>query len=101
MENMKNPSPEELAKMLEKAKRDAQAAFEKLTPEEREQAMRRAQKMMEEDKASMQALLDQAAKVAAGASSGPKAAPKFCTNCGAPVSGGKFCASCGSPLNGN
>lgn len=24
--------------------------------------------------------------------------PKFCTNCGAPVSVGKFCTNCGSPL---
>ena len=26
------------------------------------------------------------------------AAPKFCPNCGAPVSGGKFCGNCGSKL---
>ncbi len=25
--------------------------------------------------------------------------PKFCSNCGAPVSGGKFCGNCGNALN--
>ena len=98
MDSGKMPSPEELEKMLEKAKEDAKAAWEKLTPEERAQAELRAKRMMEEDRASMQALLDQAAEVAAGTSPKAKAAAKFCTNCGAPLSGGNFCPNCGSPV---
>ena len=27
-----------------------------------------------------------------------KSGPRFCSNCGAPVSGGKFCSQCGAPL---
>ena len=90
------PTQEEIQQMLEKAQRDWQAALEKMTQEERAQAKQRAQKMVEEDNARMQALLDNAASVAAGIPS--KAKPRFCTNCGAPVSGGKFCTNCGSPL---
>ena len=93
---MDTPNREELAAMLEKAQKDYLAAMEKLTPEERAQAEARAKQMIEEDRASMQALLDEAAKAAAGTL--PKAAPKFCTNCGAPAGGGKFCTNCGSPL---
>ncbi len=98
MENKTVPSPEELQKLLEKAQREVQAALEKMTPEERAQAELNAKKRMEEDRASMQALVDEAAAVAAG--SIPKTAAKFCPNCGAPVSGGKFCANCGKPLPG-
>ena len=96
MENMTNPSPEELEKLLEKAKREMQAALDKLTPEERAQAEMKAKKMIEEDKASMQELLDSAAAVAGSV---PKATPECCPACGAPVSGGRFCAYCGSPLS--
>ena len=98
MENVSVPSPEEMQKLIEKAQQEVQAALAKMTPEERAQAESRAQKLMEEDRASMQRLMDEAAKVAAGDIPKAKAAPKFCTNCGAPVSGGKFCTSCGSPL---
>lgn len=96
METIGNFSREELQKALEKAKKDYEEAMAKLTPEERAQAELRAQKMIEEDQARMQALVDDAAKIAGGFPA--KAAPKFCTNCGAPVSGGKFCTNCGSPL---
>ena len=98
MENMAIPSQEEMAKLLEKAQRDLQAALEKMTPEERAQAELRAKKMIEEDQASRQALVDEAAKILADFPPKEKAAPKFCTNCGAPVRGGKFCTNCGSPL---
>ena len=96
MDNINGYSQEELEKMLEKAKKDMQAALDKMTPEEREQAELKAQKLIEEDQASMQKLIDDAASALAGTS--PKKMPKFCTNCGAPVSGGKFCSNCGSPL---
>ena len=68
----------------------------KMTPEERAQAEARAKKAVEEDEAARKALLDSAAAVLGG--DAPKPKPKFCTNCGAPVSGGKFCTNCGSPL---
>ena len=96
METMAEPSREELEKLLEKAQKDYQEALEKLTPEERAQAELRAKKLVEEDQARLQALVDDAAKAAAAIPAKPK--PKFCTNCGAPVSGGKFCTNCGSPL---
>ena len=92
------PSREELEKALEKAKRDAQELWEKLTPEERERAAAATRSRIAEDQASMQKLLEDARAVAAGAAPQERRAPKFCTNCGAPVSGGKFCRNCGSPL---
>ncbi len=98
MENMKTPSPEELQKLLEKAQREAREAMEKLSPEERAQAEARAKQMMEEDRASMQALMDEAARVAAGVTPRAKTTPKFCPHCGTPVSGGKFCTNCGGSL---
>ena len=96
---MEMPSREELQKLIEKAQRDLEEQLAKMTPEERAAADRKAQKLIEEDRAAKQALIDEAAKVAAGDLSGAKPRPKFCTNCGAPVSGGKFCMNCGSPLN--
>ncbi len=98
MENNLDFSPEELEKMLEKAKREAQALLEKMTPEERERAERKEQELIAEDRASMQKLIDDAAKAAAGSLPTEKEMPKFCTSCGAPASGGKFCTYCGSPL---
>ncbi len=89
-------SREELEKALEKAKRDAQAMFGKLTPEERARVTAEANRRTEEDRAARQKLLDDARAILAG--SEPKRRPKFCPNCGAPVSGGKFCTNCGSPL---
>ena len=43
MDNKMNPSPEELEKLLAKAKADLQAKLDKMTPEERAQAQLRAQ----------------------------------------------------------
>ena len=98
MESMANLSQEEFKELLEKAKREAQAALDRMTPEERAQAEMKAAKLIEEDRAAMQSLYDQAVKAAAGFPQKETTAPKFCTNCGAPVSGGKFCTNCGSPL---
>lgn len=91
-------TPEELEQMLEKAKRDAQAALDRMTPEERAQAEAKAQKLIEEDRAAMQKLIDDAAKVAAGDLPGKKEKPKFCPACGAEAGDGRFCEYCGSPL---
>ena len=101
MENNLNPSAEELEKMLEKAKKDAQAILEKMTPEEREQAEIKAKKLIEEDRASLQNIIDDASAITAGTYEKEKQKLKFCSNCGAPASGGKFCTYCGSPLQNN
>ena len=98
MESNLNLSQEELEKMLEKAKKDLQAALDKMTPEEREQAEIKAKKLIEEDKAAMQKMIDEAAAVSAGSLPEKKNEAKFCSNCGAPANGGKFCTYCGSPL---
>ncbi len=96
MDNHTLPTPEELEKLLEKAKRELQEKLDAMTPEERAKAEAKAQKLIEEDKASMQGLIDSAAEVLNNTE--PKRLPKFCSNCGAPVSGGKFCTNCGSRL---
>ena len=96
MENSVNMTPEELQALLEKAKRDLQEKLDKMTPEERRQAEEKAKAAIEEDRKSMQDLIDSAARAAASFEGKP--GPRFCTNCGAPVSGGKFCSYCGSPL---
>ena len=95
-DNHSMPGRNELEQMLEKAKRDLQAKLDQMTPEERAQTEIRAKKMIEEDDAARQKMLDEAAAVLAG--SAPKPSPKFCGRCGAPADGGKFCAYCGMPL---
>ena len=91
------PTREELEEMVRKAQKDLEERLAQMTPEERREAEIRAQKMMEEDEAERQRLLESAAKIASGSSQTKQ--PKFCPNCGAPVSGGKFCMYCGSPLS--
>ncbi len=97
MENSAMPSPEEMQKLLEKAQRELEETLAKMTPEERAAAERRAQTVIDADRAEMQRMTDAAAKLAAGELP-EKPAAKFCTNCGAPAEGGKFCTHCGSPL---
>ena len=70
--------------------------LDKMTPEEREQAEIRAQKLIEEDRIAKQKLIDEGTVIAAKFS-GTKA-PEFCSCCGAPAGTGKFCAYCGQPL---
>ena len=94
MEHVPELTEEELRKLIEKAERDLQASLEKMTPEEREQAMKNAQKLIEEDRIEKQRLIDSAAAVL----SQPSQTAKFCSHCGAPVQGGNFCSYCGSPL---
>jgi len=94
MDSRTMPSPEELEKMLEKAKKEAEAALAKLTPEQRAEAEMRAKKLIEEDAAAMRELVESAPKLSAGAA--PRAA-RECPHCLAPVSG-RVCEYCGSPL---
>ena len=63
MDSRTMPSPEELEKMLEKAKKEAEAALAKLTPEQRAEAEMRAKKLMEEDAAAMRELVESASKL--------------------------------------
>ena len=93
MADLPNMSREEMEKALEKAKRDWQETLAKMTPEEREQAMRKAQQAVEADQAAREKLLADAAALLGGAA--PKQKPKFCTHCGAEVNPGKFCIYCG------
>ena len=97
METMASMSPEEMQKLVEKARRELEETLAKMTPEERAAAEQRAQEMIAKDREYMDALIAQAAAVCGGT---PKAEtrPKFCRNCGAPAGGGKFCTNCGSPL---
>ena len=94
MADLPNMSREEIEAALEKAKRAWQETLDKMTPEEREQAMRRAQQAVEEDQAARDKLLADAAALLGGAA--PKQTPKFCTHCGAEVNPGKFCIYCGA-----
>ena len=94
MDNVPDMSPEELEKLVEKAKAELQAKLDRMTPEERAQAELKAQKMIEADNARMQKIIDDAKKII----SDTAPAPKFCSNCGAPAGGGNFCEYCGNPL---
>ena len=96
-ENNLNLSREELARLLEEAKRKTQEMLDKMTPEERARAEAEAQRRIAEDQASMQQLIDEAKRVAGPAPAAEKA-PNFCRNCGAKAGGGKFCEYCGSKL---
>ncbi len=99
MEFDPNLSPEErLAKLAEKAEKEARAALEKLTPEERRRAEEGAKKYMEEESRKNREFMEKIEKLRQEQAEREKAKPKFCTNCGAPVSGGKFCENCGAKL---
>lgn len=91
-------SREEMEKALEKAKREWQETLDRMTPEEREQALRKAQQAVEADDAARQQLLENARRILGDDTPQETPKPKFCTNCGAPVSGGKFCTNCGRAL---
>ncbi|MBQ3417328.1 MAG: hypothetical protein IJH32_05805 [Ruminococcus sp.] len=94
--NIQEPTREELEELVRKAQKELEERLAQMTPEERREAEIRARKMIEEDEAKRQRLLDFAAKISAKPSA---TQPKFCPNCGAPISGGKFCIYCGSPLS--
>ena len=95
MENLKEPTREEMQKLVEKAQKELEERLAKMTPEEREQAEIRAKKLMEEDQARIQSLLDTAAKIAAGSTQKQK--PNFCPNCGAAFNPENHkCEYCGS-----
>lgn len=116
-------TPEELAKQVEKAQKEAEARLAAMTPEERLQAQENAKRMMEEEAAKREAVLarvremSDALKAAAQPTStnpsmasaqptspNPSVAPaqpkgpNFCPNCGAKAMGYRFCSNCGNRL---
>ena len=116
-------TPEELAKQVEKAQKEAEARLAAMTPEERLQAQENAKRMMEEEAAKREAMLarvreiSDALKAAAQPTStnpsmasaqptspNPSVAPaqpkgpNFCPNCGAKAMGYRFCSNCGNRL---
>jgi len=99
MPKMPNYTPEELAKMMEEAQKKAQEAWNKLTPEEQAKAAEEGQKLLEEETRKRQEMMDTVNRILADDKKKEEASkPKFCPNCGAPVSGGKFCGNCGQAL---
>ena len=105
MPKVPNYTPEELVKLQEEALKKAQETWNKLTPEEQAKATENAQRMMEEEQRKHQEMMDQINRIMAEKKAKETAQPaqsvqkpKFCRNCGAPVSGGKFCSNCGNAL---
>ncbi len=102
-------SPQEQMKIMEEANRQAQESLSQLSAEQRRQAEEQAKKIMEQQAADMQKIMEQinqmkgaatgsaAAATAAIASAEPPK-KKFCSNCGAPRGNGRFCPRCGKPL---
>ena len=102
-------TPADQMKMMEEANKRAQESLSQLSAEQRQQAEEQAKKIMEQQAADMQKIMDQInqMKVAAAGSTAAATAAiasaeppkkKFCSNCGAPRGNGKFCARCGNPL---
>jgi vacuolar-type H+-ATPase subunit H len=115
-------SPQDQMKMMEEANRQAQESLSQLSAEQRRQAEEQAKKIMEQQAADMQKIMEQinqmkgaaagttaaAGAAAAGAATTTSAfkpaqpaqpmVKKFCSNCGAPRGNGKFCPRCGKPL---
>lgn len=102
-------TPQEQMKIMEEANRQAQESLSQLSAEQRRQAEEQAKKIMEQQAADMQKIMEQinqmkgaatgstAAATAAIASAEPPK-KKFCSNCGAPRGNGRFCPRCGKPL---
>ena len=115
-------TPQEQMKIMEEANRQAQESLSQLSAEQRRQAEEQAKKIMEQQAADMQKIMEQinqmkgaaagttaaAGVAAAGAATTTSAfkpaqpaqpmVKKFCSNCGAPRGNGKFCPRCGKPL---
>lgn len=89
---------EELRELTERAQREAKEAWEKLTPEERARAEAEAAKLMEKETKKLHEEMEKAAEFRRRHEAERAPRPKFCTNCGAPVSGGNFCTECGHML---
>lgn len=102
-------TPQDQMKAMEEANRQAQESLSQLSAEQRRQAEEQAKKIMEQQAADMQKIMEQinqmkgaatgstAVATAAIASAEPPK-KKFCSNCGAPRGNGRFCPRCGKPL---
>ena len=116
-------SPQDQMKMMEDANKRAQQELSQLSAEQRRQAEDQAKKILEQQAADIQKIMEQinqmkgaaegttdvaGATAVAGAAAivsafkpAQPAQPmvkKFCSNCGAPRGNGKFCPRCGKPL---
>lgn len=105
-------TPQEQMKAMEEANKKAQESLSQLSADQRRQAEEQAKKILEQQAADMQKIMEQinqmkgdasetAAGVAATTSAFKPAQPavkRFCSNCGAPRGNGKFCSKCGKPL---
>lgn len=102
-------TPQDQMKIMEEANRQAQESLSQLSAEQRRQAEEQAKKIMEQQAADMQKIMEQINQMK-GAATGSTAAAtaviasaeppkkKFCSNCGAPRGNGRFCPRCGKPL---
>ena len=99
MENNLNPTPEEMQKLIEKAKADLKAQVDKMTPEERREAALKAKQAIADDNAEMERLINMAHSLSDDTPAQTNTAPNFCSNCGAPAGGGNFCTYCDSPFS--
>ena len=102
-----NMTSDKYKEFYEKKMKEAQEAWDKLTPEEKQKAEEEGKKLYEQKLAEshsqweeMQKLIAKREAERAKQNSGAEAPvlPKFCTECGAPVTGGKFCTECGHKL---
>ena len=85
---------EELEQILEEQKAMLQKSLAAMSPQERAEAIRKAEQAIKEDEIKRQRLLDSAAKLLAH-SHHQKEKPKFCTHCGAKAGDGEYCEYCG------
>ena len=102
-------TPQDQMKIMEEANRQAQESLSQLSAEQRRQAEEQAKKIMEQQAADMQKIMEQinqmkgaatgsAAVATAAIASAEPPKKKFCSNCGAPRGNGRFCPRCGKPL---
>lgn len=89
---MEERSASEMERLLEEARKRVQAMLDRMTPEERAEAERKARAAQAADEAERQRLVSEAAALVG------KPAPQRCPHCGAAAQGGNFCACCGQAL---
>ena len=98
MDKMLNMSPEEMQKEIERLQKEIEANLSQMTPEERAKAEAAAQKMIEDDEAERQAMLEKAKNILSDEGTAKSESKKFCPSCGAPAGNGSICEYCRNPL---
>ena len=97
-ERFRKMSPEEMQQIMAATVKEAEKMMAKLTPEQRKKAEEEAKRMLEEETRKREALMAQVREIQNGAEKDQKSRPRFCGNCGAPVTDGNFCGNCGAPI---